>query len=1438
MKLLLCLVLFFICPWGVWADEGETPPPVNGTVTLSLDRFLQLTRSGSAAPPPSGGPAAPVTHLFPQGDYRVSVEDRFARVEADLQLTVYGQGWVSVDLLSSPVVLQSARLDGQPLLTQPREEGGLQALVQRTGSHRLQLVYYLPLSQAGVSRSFALLTPASAVSRVRLVVPGKEIDVTSNPKIPLENLQKSGATVVTGALPGNTAVTFSWTPLAVNPALRGKPKQEQPRLYGRLFTLATVGERDVRLTSQVQLSILRNSVRSFRLHCPKEVEVVDVQGAHLASWSATDGRIDVLLSEPVSGDYSLNLTYEKPLSGDTWSLPTLTMDGVERVKGSVGILSTGGVELTQGTLQEARAIDVKELPEQLSAMTSNPLMLAYEFHQQPYQISLSSRKGEELPVLTAAIEGAEALTLITEEGKLVSAFTYTMRNNRKQFLQVTLPPRATVYGAFVSGKAVKPIQDGDGKLRIPLASAGQESFPVELAYVQEEAPSGWLGSSHLIAPKVDVPTCNLNWSIYQPPSRTVFWTEGTMIAGQPILADEGSVGRDKGLDPTTVGGAPAPMAEASRADDGKDYARKTQGRLASNESYFKAESRMANIVRSATQGAFPVRVEIPRQGRVLEFSQLMVTHDSPQIVLHYSSAMARQGIWLLVALLTAVVGLTQSRRPRGWKLLLAGWAVLVFGQLEATPLGLVKGALWLGWMVSLLGWLLRQSGPWRDSLQVWRHRRALTSATLLALMFLTATPEARAQAPGGGTVTVPLADFLRLSQKKPPPGNRPGESAPAAWLFTAGDYRVQAGSGSRWGQVGADLSLSILRGGWQEVDLLPAEVVIRQALFDGRSVPVYQKEGRYHALVRGPGRHTVRLQYHLPVTSEGAASSLALVTPASQASSLHLVLPAGMKVASTPEVPLQRRSATLTEGAFSSPNLTLSWSSPSASAQLNGQSRGEKARLTARVYSLLSVSDTVARCKTRVDYQILRNQVDTLTLLVPGPAEVVDVACENLANWTVSERGNVRQVSLYLAQPVSGNLSVTLSLEKGISQIDSTWDIPTLELPGVERMKGSLGVETSGGIEVSAASQDNVRPIDVAELPAEVSSMCANPTVLAYEYHRQPYRLALETRKGKEVSVVTATIDKGRGETLVTPEGKLVTRLLLSVRNNHKQYLELQLPEQAEVWSTFVNGQAVKPIKAGPGKVRLRLESSRAEEGGVSAFPAEITYVQQAKINPWLGRIQVQIPQVDMPISDLGWQLYLPREWKVLRLGGSMQEAGALEPLSSAAPSSSVQEQQEAGGGKKPAADRLQQMVSAAQQGVLPVRVEVPRVGQTLTFQRLMVTEESPRIEVTLTSGPALEAADWMFFALSLVVGAGLALKERGWMVLLSGYLVCWLASAYPLPLLGSLRSGLGVGLALWLLNHFEMLWTVWKGRRRSARPVADAAPSDDGQSADGDSQE
>lgn len=43
------------------------------------------------------------------------------------------------------------------------------------------------------------------------------------------------------------------------------------------------------------------------------------------------------------------------------------------------------------------------------------------------------------------------------------------------------------------------------------------------------------------------------------------------------------------------------------------------------------------------------------------------------------------------------------------------------------------------------------------------------------------------------------------------------------------------------------------------------------------------------------------------------------------------------------------------------------------------------------------------------------------------------------------------------------------------------------------------------------------------------------------------------------------------------------------------------------------------------------------------------------------------------------------------------------------------------------------------------------------------------------------------------------------------------LGSLFQLPLLGNLQWGLGMGLALWLLNHIEILLAAYSRRSRRA---------------------
>ena len=85
--------------------------------------------------------------------------------------------------------------------------------------------------------------------------------------------------------------------------------------------------------------------------------------------------------------------------------------------------------------------------------------------------------------------------------------------------------------------------------------------------------------------------------------------------------------------------------------------------------------------------------------------------------------------------------------------------------------------------------------------------------------------------------------------------------------------------------------------------------------------------------------------------------------------------------------------------------------------------------------------------------------------------------------------------------------------------------------------------------------------IDVRELP-QWPGRADTATVLAYRYLRPGYKLALEARRYDEAEVLQALIDNARLSTVVADDGQVMTELSLSIRNNGRQHLEIELPEK------------------------------------------------------------------------------------------------------------------------------------------------------------------------------------------------------------------------------------------------------------------------------------
>jgi hypothetical protein len=625
-----------------------------------------------------------------------------------------------------------------------------------------------------------------------------------------------------------------------------------------------------------------------------------------------------------------------------------------------------------------------------------------------------------------------------------------------------------------------------------------------------------------------------------------------------------------------------------------------------------------------------------------------------------------------------------------------------------------------------------------------------------------------------GTVSISLQRFLELTKTS----QSASGDAPVGAALGAGTYRLTADRD--WAEVQADIEVQSFRNGWNEIDLLPSQVLVAEASIDGKALPVYLKDDRYRFMIKGIGRHRLHLVYHLKVSDSGPASQLTLETPPTSTSKLLLQLPhENVQVTASPEIPMLGKGANgkhLTRSVLpQGQTVTLKWTPLEVHPELRGQTTNQESKVYARVYSLATVTEKAVRSKVQVDYSILRNRLDSLKLAIPEGTEVVDVACPNLASWSIKDSPEGRLLTVDLTTPWTGNQSVTLTLERPIEEINSTWELPLVRVLHAERVKGSLGIGASPGIEVSQTNASEVKPIDVTQLPPQVTQMAANPLLLAFEYHQEPFEVTLKTSKGKELSVLTATVDLAQATTLLTKEGKTASVFVFRIRNNRKQSMTMTIPQGSIIQNAFVNGKAVKPVLESEGVIRLPLVLSDSAD---ASFTVEVTTLNESETLLPFASDHLEAPIIDIPISEFVWQVYLPLERQVWSKSGSMEPSTQSIDL---------------------------------RQGHLPVAFFVPQVGQKMAFRQLMVAEESPTINLVHSSELLNTGLWWIVLAGVLLMGSSGARRKDGWIPLMGMAATLIVLSQLfesPLirPLLGSALMGTMLLTGVWAVSHGQHL--------------------------------
>jgi hypothetical protein len=575
-----------------------------------------------------------------QTSYKAELEDNVVTVEGRATFEVFNEGWTQIPLISTDVGLIDVSVNkGVAYVTMRGNKYYL--MTDEAGRYRLDFEFLIKAHRERENGpgNFRFDVIPAPISQYEFIMRESGVQIFVEPAIRVEVEDRGNYTVAWAVMPNTHNIKTRWTKAL--PKEKIAPVKLEPKIYAKTATYASVGEGIVRCQSQVNLSILQAETTNFRILLSKDASLLDVTGKDIRDWKVTkeDGNqyLDVYLNFGVKGNYVLDIAYEKNIGQGSVvaNMPQVKVMGVERENGHLGIASKTNVELEVNTLKNATLIDTKELPASIWRSSSSPILLAFKYLNHPFDVTIDVTRHEELPVLISAIDSAEYTTVHTEEGKALTSVTYRIRNNVKQFLRIGLPEKATLWSAFVAGKPVKPAQDTEDTILIPLEKSQRQGeslthFPVEIVYLDQSVKVGKIGSIDLRLPKTDIPVSELLWTVYMPEDYVYYGFKGD-------------------VKPTKYFRHRYQSHVAGRLAGNQRAARQEMDQIATTqyEPYYleqkasqirkKFQSYQSTTVQQA--GAMPIRVNIPKRGRILRFTKLLVTdNESPHVTVKYLKA--------------------------------------------------------------------------------------------------------------------------------------------------------------------------------------------------------------------------------------------------------------------------------------------------------------------------------------------------------------------------------------------------------------------------------------------------------------------------------------------------------------------------------------------------------------------------------------------------------------------------------------------------------------------------------------------------------------------------------------------------------------------------------------------------------------------------------
>jgi hypothetical protein len=509
--------------------------------------------------------------------------------------------------------------------------------------------------------------------------------------------------------------------------------------------------------------------------------------------------------------------------------------------------------------------------------------------------------------------------------------------------------------------------------------------------------------------------------------------------------------------------------------------------------------------------------------------------------------------------------------------------------------------------------------------------------------------------PSSGNVTLPLDEYNRLLELASKPVKRP-ELPPVPYSMKHAELKFRVAEQSVTGTV--QLQGEILHKGATKIALTTG-MAIFDARQEGKGLPLELENGTHTAVLTGPGDFAVSLDAGLPLSIEAGRASFNLPVPSAGSARLSLVVPGDRaNVRISPGLITSRTSdngqtaieATLVPGQ----PVNIWWTARETVAPVVPK----ESRFLSDVKTLVSVSEADIRIAALADITVVQGEPSQFQIEVPAGFEITGATGATVESSEFASG----VLTLKVSNPALRGHQFLISMEKSITATRA--DAPFLSFKDAQRETGEVLVEGAGTIELTAKEAGGVKRMDFKEMNPYLRSLSRFPMQSAFRFHQQPNEspaLALEWTRFPDSSVLAAVAERAVVTTLVTTEGRSLTEIKLTIKNQAQPFLKVALPPGATILSAEVAGEKVKPVEGPDGN---RVPLLRAGFRPTDSYNVSFVFLHSGAPFAKKGGSDLTLPKMDVPINILQWEVFLPEQYKVKDFGGDAMAANLLPPSS------------------------------------------------------------------------------------------------------------------------------------------------------------------------------